>query len=220
MLKKFVCLLFYVLFENNLLILPLNRRAVEFRPTLRTYMIRGQEGYLLCNTHCDIGLCILWSWASGGIPGTAKRGSCPGAVELLGLGIVCFPFTYYIPYNLLVVRVEKNINISNIASMMQSKISKDKSPFFFKQGGKCLELQSWICLWSHLVDWLYIFFVTIAGKGLQNSGLVLTALSMQGWIFHTQYMLWHGTSVYVVTSKGLLQFSRILLQAKDTEDLF
>jgi hypothetical protein len=45
--------------------------------------------------------------------------------------------------------------------------------------------------------------VIIAGEGLQNLGL-WSALSafVQGGIFIVPHMLWHGTSVFAVSSEG------------------
>jgi hypothetical protein len=69
--------------------------------------------------------------------------------------------------------------------------------------------------WSP-IDWLIIYgftsrsrifhlygYVTIAGEGLQNLGLcsALRAIE-QGGIFIVPHLLWHGTSVFPVSSEG------------------
>jgi hypothetical protein len=45
--------------------------------------------------------------------------------------------------------------------------------------------------------------VTIAGEGLQNLGLCSALRAFeQGWIFIVPHLLWHGTSVFPVSSEG------------------
>jgi hypothetical protein len=47
--------------------------------------------------------------------------------------------------------------------------------------------------------------VTIAGEGLQNLGLCLALRAFeQGGILIVPHLLWHGTSVFPVSSKGCL----------------
>jgi hypothetical protein len=67
-----------------------------------------------------------------------------------------------------------------------------------------------------LIDWLIIYGftsrlrifhlyvdVTIASEGLQNLGLCSALRAFeQGGIFHVPHLLWHGTSVFPVSSKG------------------
>jgi hypothetical protein len=60
------------------------------------------------------------------------------------------------------------------------------------------------------IDWLFrsrIFHlygdVTIAGEGLQNSGLCSALMDFeQGGIFIVPHLLWHGASVFPVSSEG------------------
>jgi hypothetical protein len=63
--------------------------------------------------------------------------------------------------------------------------------------------------------------VTIAGEGLQNLGLCSALRAFeQGGIFVVPHLLWHGTSVFPVSSEG----SPHLVASYDTrgnvEDLF
>jgi hypothetical protein len=62
------------------------------------------------------------------------------------------------------------------------------------------------CFMSHSrIFHLYELDVTITGEGLQNLGLlVYSALRIfeQGRIFVVPHLLWHGTSVFPVSSEG------------------
>jgi hypothetical protein len=73
----------------------------------------------------------------------------------------------------------------------------------------------WLIDW--LIDWLFtgvfsrwrIFHLygdaTIAGEGLQNLGLCSAFMAFeQGGIFIVPHLLWHGTSVYPVSSENKL----------------
>jgi hypothetical protein len=67
-----------------------------------------------------------------------------------------------------------------------------------------------------MIDWLIIYCfmscsrifhlygdVTIAGEGLQNLGLCSALKAFeQGGIFIVPHLLWHGTSVFPVSSEG------------------
>jgi hypothetical protein len=78
--------------------------------------------------------------------------------------------------------------------------------------------------WNWLIDWLIIYGftsrsrifhlygdVTIAGEGLQNFGLCSALRAFeQGGIFIVPHLLWHGTSVFPVSSEGPAPFSRLL----------
>jgi hypothetical protein len=73
------------------------------------------------------------------------------------------------------------------------------------------------CQLFQLIDWLIIYGftsrsrifhlygdVTIAGEGLQNLGLCSAFRAFeQGGIFIVPHLLWHGTSVFPVSSEGL-----------------
>jgi hypothetical protein len=60
--------------------------------------------------------------------------------------------------------------------------------------------------------------VTIAGEGLQNLGLCSVLMAFeQGRIFIVQHLLWHGTSVFPVSSKGPSPFSRLLRHTRECE---
>jgi hypothetical protein len=86
-----------------------------------------------------------------------------------------------------------------------------------------------------MIDWLsnvllpaqefftyYVFGdVTITGEGLQNIGLcsALRALE-QGGVFIVQHLLWHGTSVFPVSSEGPPHLVASYDTQGDVEDLF
>jgi hypothetical protein len=66
-----------------------------------------------------------------------------------------------------------------------------------------------------MIDWLFTVFtsrsrifhlygdVTIAGEGLQNLGLCSALRAFeQGGIFIVPHLLWHGASVFPVSSEG------------------
>jgi hypothetical protein len=63
--------------------------------------------------------------------------------------------------------------------------------------------------------------VTITGEGLQNLGLcsVLRAFE-QGGIFIVPHLLWHGTSVFPVSSEGPPHLVASYDTREDVEDLF
>jgi hypothetical protein len=57
---------------------------------------------------------------------------------------------------------------------------------------------------SHSRIFHLCWYITIGGEKLQNSGLCLALWAFeQGGIFIMPHLLWHGTSVYPVSSKGL-----------------
>jgi hypothetical protein len=63
--------------------------------------------------------------------------------------------------------------------------------------------------------------VTIAGKGLQNLGLCSALRAfVQGGIFIVPHLLWHGTSVFPVSSEGPLHSVAFYDARGDVEDLF
>jgi hypothetical protein len=78
-------------------------------------------------------------------------------------------------------------------------------------------------------DWLFtvlcpaqeLFDVTDASEGLQNLGLrsVLRAIK-RGGIFIVPHLLWHGTSVYLVSSEGSPHSVAYYDTHGDAEDLF
>jgi hypothetical protein len=82
-----------------------------------------------------------------------------------------------------------------------------------------------------LIDYLLFFYrsrifhlygdVTITGEGLQNLGLCSALRTFeQGGIFILPHLLWHGASVYAVSSEGPPHsFSSYNIQG-DVEDLF
>jgi hypothetical protein len=63
--------------------------------------------------------------------------------------------------------------------------------------------------------------VTVAGEGLQNVGLwsALRAFE-QGGIFIVPHLLWHGTSVFPVSSDGPLHSVAFYDTHEDVEDIF
>jgi hypothetical protein len=71
-----------------------------------------------------------------------------------------------------------------------------------------------------IVSRLYVD-VTIAGEGLQNLGLcsVLRAFELGG-IFIVPHLLWHGASVFPVSSEGLSHSVASYDTQGDVEDLF
>jgi hypothetical protein len=85
-----------------------------------------------------------------------------------------------------------------------------------------------------MIDWLIIYSftsssrifhlygdITTAGEGLQNLGLssALTAFEQEG-IFIVPHPLWHGTSVFPVSSEGLPLSFALYDTRGDVEDLF
>jgi hypothetical protein len=87
---------------------------------------------------------------------------------------------------------------------------------------------------THLIDWLIIYSfmscsrifnlygdITIAGEGLQNLGLSLALRAFeQGGIFIMSHLLWHGTSVFPVSSEGPPHLVTFYDTRGDVEDLF
>ena len=85
-----------------------------------------------------------------------------------------------------------------------------------------------------LIDWLIIYGftsrsrifhlygdVTIAGEGLQNLGLCSALRAFeQGGIFIVPHLLWHGTSVFPVSSEGPPLSVAFYDTHGDAEDLF
>jgi hypothetical protein len=82
----------------------------------------------------------------------------------------------------------------------------------------------------HCYDWLidYLRFYVplknislIAGEGLQNLGLCLAIRAFgQGGIFIMPLLLWHGTSVYPVSSERPPHLVAFYDTRGDVEDLF
>jgi hypothetical protein len=84
------------------------------------------------------------------------------------------------------------------------------------------------------VDWLIIYslrpaqefftlygHVTIVGEGLQNLGLCSALRAFeQGGIFIVPLMLWHGTSVFPISSEGPPHLVASYDKRGDMEDLF
>jgi hypothetical protein len=63
--------------------------------------------------------------------------------------------------------------------------------------------------------------VTIAGEGLQNLGLCSALRAFeQGVIFIMPHLLWHGTSVFLVSSEGPPHLVASYDTRGDVEDLF
>jgi hypothetical protein len=63
--------------------------------------------------------------------------------------------------------------------------------------------------------------VTTAGEGLHNLGLCSALRAFeQGGIFIVSHLLWHGTSVFPVSSEGPPQLVASYDMHGDTEDLF
>jgi hypothetical protein len=85
-----------------------------------------------------------------------------------------------------------------------------------------------------LIDWLIFYWytsrsrifhlygdVTIAGEGLQNLGLCSALRAFeQGGIFLVPHLLWHGASVFPVSSEGPPQSVASYDTHENTEDLF
>ena len=84
-----------------------------------------------------------------------------------------------------------------------------------------------------MIDWLFIVLrpaqeyftymetVTIAGEGLQNLGLCSALRAFeQGGIFIVSHLLWHGASVFPVSSEGPLHSVAFYDTQGDVEDLF
>jgi hypothetical protein len=85
-----------------------------------------------------------------------------------------------------------------------------------------------------LIDWLIIYSftsrsrifhlygdVTNAGEGLQNLGLYSALRAFeQGGIFIVPHPLWHGTSVFPVSSEGPPHLVASYDTRGDVEDLF
>jgi hypothetical protein len=97
---------------------------------------------------------------------------------------------------------------------MKKKIKKDKK-------------------WKWLIDWLFTVLrpaleyftlygdVTIVGEGLQNLGLCSALRAFeQGGIFIVPHLMWHGTSVFPVSSEGPPQSVDSYDTHGDAEDLF
>jgi hypothetical protein len=89
--------------------------------------------------------------------------------------------------------------------------------------------------WMIWFDWLinYLRFyvrsrifhlygiITITGKGLQNLGLISTLRAFeQGGIFIVSHLLWHGTSVFLVSSEGPPHSVASCDTQADVENLF
>jgi hypothetical protein len=86
-----------------------------------------------------------------------------------------------------------------------------------------------VCDW--LIDYLRFYVplsifhlygdVTIAGEGLQNLGLCSALRAFeQGGIFIMPHLLWHGTSVFPVSSEGPPYLVAFYDTQGDVEDLF
>jgi hypothetical protein len=87
---------------------------------------------------------------------------------------------------------------------------------------------------SNELDWLIIYGftsrsrifhlygdVTIAGEGLQNLGLCSAHRAFElGGIFIVPHLLWHGASVFPVSSKGPPHLVASFGTRGDVEDLF
>jgi hypothetical protein len=85
-----------------------------------------------------------------------------------------------------------------------------------------------------MIDWFIIYRftsrsrifhlygdVTIAGEGLQNFGLCSALRAFeQGGIFIVSHLLWHGISVFPVSSEGPPQSVASYDTHGDAEDLF
>jgi hypothetical protein len=89
-------------------------------------------------------------------------------------------------------------------------------------------------LYEIMIDWLIIYGftsrwriihsygeVTIAGEGLQNLGICSAFRAFEhGGIFIVPHLLWHGTSVFPVSSKGPPHSVASYDTQGDVEDLF
>jgi hypothetical protein len=102
----------------------------------------------------------------------------------------------------------------------------------------CRMISYWVKFLSDdgLIDWLidYLRFyvplksisliygdVTIAGEGLQNLSLCSELRAFeQGGIFIVPHLLWHGTSVFPVSSEGPPHLVAFYDTCGDVEDLF
>jgi hypothetical protein len=100
------------------------------------------------------------------------------------------------------------------------------------------QLSEWVNFESYVMDlllmWLIIYGftscsrifhlygdVTTAGEGLQNLGLCSALRAFeQGGIFIVQHLLWHGASVFSVSSEGPPHLVASYDTHGDAEDLF
>jgi hypothetical protein len=87
---------------------------------------------------------------------------------------------------------------------------------------------------NHFIDWLIVYSftsrsrifhlygdVTIASEGLQNLGLCSALRAFeQGGIFFVPHLLWHGASVFPVSSEGPSHLVAFYDTRGDVEDLF
>jgi hypothetical protein len=77
------------------------------------------------------------------------------------------------------------------------------------------------CFTSHLRIFHLYGDVIIIGKGLQNLGLCSALRAFeQGGIFIVPHLLWHGTSVFSVSSEGPPHLIASYDTRGDVEDLF
>jgi hypothetical protein len=90
------------------------------------------------------------------------------------------------------------------------------------------------CKYLRMIDWLIIYGFTshsrifhlygdftIAGEGLQNLALCSALWAFeQGGIFIVPHLLWHGTSVFPVSSEGPPHLVAFYHTLGDVEDLF
>jgi hypothetical protein len=89
-------------------------------------------------------------------------------------------------------------------------------------------------VFNSMIDWLIIYGftsrsrifhlygdVTIASEGLQNLGLCSALRAFeQGGIYTVPHLLWHRTSVFLVSSKGQPHLVAFYDTRGDVEDLF
>jgi hypothetical protein len=138
----------------------------------------------------------------------------------------------------------------NICKQREKKVRKSNNSWFFsKSEGHNFVKNQWIkaklklnlylgiakqCTKYKMIDWLIIysftsrskFFhlygdVTIAGEGLQNLGLCSALRAFeQGGVFIVPHLLWHGASVFPVSSEGPPHFVASYDTRGGVEELF
>jgi hypothetical protein len=82
-------------------------------------------------------------------------------------------------------------------------------------------LIDYLLFYVPLKNFSLIWRLIIAGEGLQNLGLCSALRAFeQGGIFIVPHLLWHGTSVFPVSSEGPPQSVASYDTHGDAEDLF
>jgi hypothetical protein len=149
----------------------------------------------------------LWAWTSLKRHNLLKRSSGASNLTLVLVYFWSFTSCYYPVAPAPTIKVPiKQINI------------KDFNLFWFKS------INDWLIIYG-FTSRSRIFHlygdVTIAGEGLQNLGLCSALMAFeQGRIFIVPHLLWHGTSVFPVSSEGPPHLVASYDTRGDVEDLF